>query len=76
MTQIDSTQQRGLVIISALLNYVDWLDSQGKMIPGISKHDRGQLVLQFLASHSEGQNYFMQADDIAKRLGEPFQGDW
>lgn len=65
----DNTQ-RGLVIISALLNFVDWLHTPG--IPIGNKRKRGELVKQFLASHSEGKNYFIQADDIAERLGVPF----
>lgn len=54
------TQQQGLVIISVLLNFGDWLDGQ------CGFHD-------FLRGHSEGQNYFLQADDIAERLGVSFE---
>ena len=65
-------QQRGLVIISALINFADWLNAEGLL--DATEYDRGQLVLRFLAAHSAGENYFMQADQIAEMLGKPFQG--
>lgn len=71
MTPEQSNEQRGLTLISALINFVDWLDAQGELC--VSEHDRGQLVLQFLAAHSKGENYFMQAEQIMEILGQPFQ---
>lgn len=73
------TTQRGLVIISVLLNFADWLDAQGVLVTNVSKSRaaqlRGELVKDFLAAHSEGENYFMQAEQIAERLAIPFEGD-
>lgn len=65
----EADTQRGLVIFSALINFVDWLDleSEGKIL-GRSEKDRCQLVLRFLAAHQEGQNYVMQPEQIAARL--------
>lgn len=64
-------QQRGLTLISALINFADWLESQGELTA--TEHDRGQLVLKFLDAHSKGENYFMQAEQIMEILGKPFQ---
>ena len=75
----DTQQQRGLVIMSALISFVDWLHAQGVLVTNVpeaeAKQLRGKLVREFLASHSEGKNYFMRAEDIAERLGEPFQNE-
>lgn len=60
-------QLRGLVIISALLNFVDWLNSQDYLTI-YGEAERGKLVVSFLESHSKDKNYFLQASDIAKRL--------
>lgn len=67
-------QHRGLVIMSVLINFVDWLDRK-QLLPRLSETERGKLVLKFLDAHSKGENYFMQAEQIAEILGEPFQGD-
>lgn len=64
-------QQRGLVILSALINYTDWLDREG-LLP-LSERQRGELVKRFLDAHQEGNNYFMQAEQIADALAVPFQ---
>lgn len=64
-------EQRGLVIMSALLNFADWLADEKILLA--NKSQRGQLVKRFLASHSEGKSYFLKAEDIAKRLGVPFK---
>jgi hypothetical protein len=75
----DTDTQRGLVIMSALLNFIDWLGTQGVLVTNVPEVEaeqlRGKLVLEFLKSHSESDGYFKQADDIAKRLGEPFIED-
>lgn len=70
-------EKRGLVILSALINFVDWLNAQGVLVTNVSEPEaerlRGQLVLEFLKAHAESENYFMQADQIAEMLGAPFQ---
>lgn len=76
-TEARQDQQRGLAIMSALINFVDWLHAQGVLVTNVPEPKaaqlRGQLVLGFLNAHSEGENYFMQAEHIAERLGEPFR---
>lgn len=67
----DTQRERGLVIMSALLNFVDYLNAEN--IISQTETDRGQLVLRFLESHSNGENYFMCAEEIAERLCQPFQ---
>lgn len=62
--------QRGLVIMSALINFVDWLDAEG--VVTTTERGRGELVKRFLDAHQEGENYFMQAEQIANILGVPF----
>lgn len=71
--ELDEAQnrQRGLVIISALINFVDWLDCED-LLPEMSEYERGQLVVKFLKAHAEGENYFMQAEQIAGLLSQPF----
>lgn len=73
-----TAEQRGLMIISALINFADWLDAQDLLVEQVSGHanerPRAQLILDFLKAHSEGENYFMQAEQIAEILGAPFQG--
>lgn len=72
----DSISDRGLVIISALLNFTDWMNKESKLsLMHYSKKERGKLVREFLEAHSEGKNYFMCAEDIAKRLGVPFNAE-
>jgi len=72
MTYSDQTK-RGMVIMSALINFVDWLSATELYPFTIEEKDKGMLVREFLASHSEGKNYFMQAEDIASRLEVPFK---
>lgn len=67
---IDSVEQRGLVVMSALVNFVDWCD---KPICLLSKKERGKMVLDFLSQHSKEKNHFLQAESIAKRLAIPFK---
>lgn len=67
----DAARERGLVIISALLNFIDYLNSQGLMV--LPEEDRGETVLQFLGAHSDDQNYFMCAERIAEQLGIPLK---
>lgn len=69
---MDTDQQRGLVIISALINFVDWLHAED-LIAVDNEQERARLVLKFLDAHSKGENYFMQAEQIAKILGSPFR---
>jgi hypothetical protein len=72
-TTPDTTRQRGLVIISALINFIDWLDAEN--VVQLPEKQRAELVLQFLRAHNDGENYFMQAEQIAEILGQPFQED-
>lgn len=73
MTNIpDSREERGLVILSCLLNFIDWMDEHDQTRIPFTKEARGQFVLKFLSSHSNGKNYYLQANDIAARLGIPF----
>lgn len=73
MTNIpDSREERGLVILSCLLNFIDWLDINEQTSIPFTKERRGELVLEFLTTHSKGTNYYLQAEDIAARLGVPF----
>lgn len=65
-------KKRGLVIMSALINFVDWLHSEG-LLPIDDEHERAQLILKFLAAHSAGENYFMKAEQIAEILSIPFE---
>ena len=67
----DTTAQRGLVVMSALINFVDWLDAEGVLVTNVEP--RTKLVLEFLDAHSEGETYFMQAEQVAEILGIPFQ---
>lgn len=69
--RLQSTRQRGLVIISVLINFIDWLNSEG--VVQLSERKRGELVKQFLDAHQEGENYFLQAEQVAEILGVPFQ---
>jgi hypothetical protein len=64
-------EQRGLVIISVLMNFVDWLDKEN--VIALSPKDRAGLVKLFLETHSGEKNYFLCAEDIAERLGVPFK---
>jgi hypothetical protein len=64
-------EHRGLVIMSALVNFIDWLYDETDVIRS-TESDGGQLVRQFLESHSDKRNYFVCADEITERLGEPF----
>lgn len=66
-------EQNGLVIISALINFVDWMADEHILLA--NRHQRGEMVKRFLTSHSTDINYIKQADDIAKRLGVPFQSE-
>lgn len=61
--------QRGLVVMSALINFIDWLDREQYLD---SRQERGEIVKEFLDAHQDGQNYFMQAEQIADALGIPF----
>ena len=63
--------QRGLAIISALLNFTDYLES--RRIITHNEQRRGELVREFLEAHSKEHNYFRCADDIAQQLGVPFE---
>lgn len=65
----DTDAERGLVIMSALLNFVDYLNSQQLLI--IPEKTRGKLVIEFLEDHSDKRHCFRQATDIAARLGVP-----
>lgn len=66
-------EQRGLTLISALINFADWLHAE-ELLSVDDERERAQLVLRFFAAHSEGENYFMQAEQIMEILGTPFQG--
>jgi chemotaxis signal transduction protein len=68
----DANTQRGLVILSALINFVDWLDRED-VIDIDDERERARLVIKFLNAHVEGENYCMQAAQIAEILGVPFQ---
>lgn len=72
MAKINAVEQRGLVVMSALLNFVDWLDNS-KGVIHLPEKERGALIVEFLESHSEGENYFKQAEEIAERLSGPFK---
>lgn len=74
LTEEQQSQQRGLTLISALINFVDWLDSEGLLKP-MPEQECAQLVLKFFDAHSRGQNYFMQAEQIMEILGAPFEGE-
>lgn len=65
-------EQRGLTLISALINFVDWLYSDG-LLPVEDERERAQLVLKFFDAHAKGENYFMQAEQIMEILGQPFK---
>lgn len=65
-------EQRGLTLISALVNFADWLHAEG-LLSVNDERERAQLVLKFFDAHSRGENYFMQADQIMEILGQPFQ---
>lgn len=67
-----TNEQRGLMLISALINFADWLHAEGLLITS-GERKRAQLVLKFFDAHSEGGNYFMQAEQIAEILGQPFK---
>lgn len=62
---------RGLMLISALINFVDWLDGEG-LLKRLPDRERARLVLKFFDAHQPGENYFLQATQIAEILGEPF----
>lgn len=65
-------QQRGLTLISALINFIDWLDREG-LIDVPDEKKRAQLVTQFFDAHTKGEHYFLQAEQIMEILGVPFQ---
>lgn len=67
-------EQRGLTLISALINFVDWLHSKD-LLAIEDERDRARLVLKFFDAHSEGENYFMQAEQIMEILGQPFSAE-
>lgn len=67
----ESDQLRGLTLISALINFVDWLD-RGGLLKSLPERERARLVLQFFDAHQHGENYFLQAEQIMEILGEPF----
>ena len=74
---VDANQQRGLVIISALLNFIDWLEAQDMLtVSPLAGQERAELVKLFLHLHSDKMGYFKQADEIAGRLGAPFEREW
>lgn len=67
-----TSEQRGLTLISALINFVDWLDREGLIdVPDETK--RARLVTQFFDAHAKGENYFLQAEQIMEIIGAPFQ---
>lgn len=68
----EKAEQRGLTLISALINFADWLHAEGLLTVN-DERERAQLVLKFFDAHSEGENYFMQAEQIMEILGKPFQ---
>lgn len=65
------TEQRGLTLISALINFVDWLNREG-LLRSLPDQERARLVLKFFDAHTKGENYFLQAERIMEILGEPF----
>lgn len=67
---LDTVQQRGLMLISALINFVDWLDRERLLRPRLSDKERAKLVLKFFDAHQKGENYFLQAEQIVEILGE------
>lgn len=71
MSELSDDKQRGLTLISALINFVDWLDREG-LLKSLSDRERARLVLQFFDAHQPGEHYFMQAEQIMEILGEPF----
>lgn len=71
MSELSDDEQRGLTLISALINFVDWLDREG-LLKSLSDRERARLVLKFFDAHQPGENYFMQAEQIMELLGEPF----
>lgn len=71
-TEQQQQRQRGLTLISALINFVDWLYSDG-LLSVEDERERAQLVLRFFDAHSRGENYFMQAEQIMEILSKPFQ---
>lgn len=71
MTEVE---RRGLTLISALINFVDWLDRK-QLLPRLSEQERARLVLKFFDAHSTGENYFMQAEQIMEILGQPFSAE-
>jgi hypothetical protein len=71
MSAPNANEQRGLMLISALINFADWLDSEG-LLTELSETERAQLVLRFFDAHQKSKNYFMQAEQIVKILGKPF----
>lgn len=74
LTDEQQSQQRGLTLISALVNFADWLDSEG-LLKSLPEQERARLVLKFFDVHTRGGNYFMQAEQIMEVLGTPFQGE-
>ncbi len=71
-TEIDwRTQNSGLVIISAMLNFADYLRDKRLLI--VSEKGAGKLVKEFLEGHSSEKTYLKRGEDIAKRLGVPFE---
>lgn len=74
MTSNTKQEQQGLMLISALINFTDWMASEKHpLVAGLSDMDRAMLVKDFFACHAEGESYFMQAEQIAKILGGPFK---
>ena len=67
----DTDAERGLVILSALVNFIDWMDGQDVTRMPFTKQKRGEIVLEFLKDNSDGRHCFKQATDIAARLGVP-----
>ena len=72
MTPEQNSEQRGLTLISALINFADWLHAEGLLITS-GERKRARLVLKFFDAHSEGESYFLQAEQIMEILGKPFQ---
>lgn len=70
MKREDTDTERGLVLLSFGINFVDWLRDNDKYIPFDEKR-RGNLVIEFMKSHSGKKNVFKQAEEIAARLGVP-----
>lgn len=71
MSTTRTSEQCGLMLISALINFADWLDSEG-LLTELPEIERAQLVLKFFDAHQKGENYFMQAKQIMEILGQPF----